>query len=725
MRRSYLGGVLVGFGLVGAGGQSVCLAQTAAPSEEKPSPLQVIEKTLEARRQELHIPGVAFAIVKDDQVIYSHGFGVRDVEHNLPVTADTLFAIGSSTKAFTAMTMLMSADDGKLRLADSPKKYLPYFHMQDPDADQRITLTDLLCHRSGLARTDMLWITGALNAEQLIRALGDVKPTAKLGEKFQYQNLMFLTAGEIVSKVQGAPWPKVLERRIFRPLGMSETNTTVAAMEKTKDHALGYTWQADKQAYKYLPMREVAAVAPAGAINSNVKDMAKWVQFMLDGGVWNGKRLISKQNFAEMTVPRITVAGETKYGYGWFLRNWNGHKVVEHGGNIDGFNAEVALMPDQHLGFVMLTNISASSLGETAQTTVWENIVGKPTAKAGAGKPTPPVPQLDTTTVAADGGPYKELLGPYKALNVPLTLEVAVRNGKVALVVPGQPAYPLVEKAKDTYALGPLPPDFGLLIHRDAAGKVISATLKQPAAQGSIELAFGNAPVSADLPAIDEVMEKHIAAQGGEAALRRHHSQVLEIHFESPTQGISGTTVIRAKAPCSEANETTITAQKKRIYISHEYFDGQTAAASSTLAPLTIKSEKQAAEAKVSSDFYAPLNWKTLYPAAKVTGRMKLGEEECYVVEFKSATGGQTLKYISAQTYLLLKEQTFSVIPGVGPVPTSETFSDYRTVDGVKIPFKRVSISPAEGESVSTVTRVRFNVNLPDSTFRAPKQPGS
>ena len=131
--------------------------QTAPASTPQPlSPLQVIEKALEARRQELHVPGVAFAIVKDDKVIYSHGFGVRDVANQRPVTADTLFAIGSSTKAFTAMTMMMSADEGNSALTDSPKKYLPYFHLQDPDADQHITLSDILSHRSGLGRTDRL-----------------------------------------------------------------------------------------------------------------------------------------------------------------------------------------------------------------------------------------------------------------------------------------------------------------------------------------------------------------------------------------------------------------------------------------------------------------------------------------------------------------------------------------------------------------------------------------
>ena len=222
----------------------VCAGQgvSTAPQAVTDPPLQAIEKALDARRQELHIPGVAFAIVRDDKVIYSHGFGLRDIAKGVPVTPDTLFAIGSSTKAFTAMTVMMSVDAGKLALTESPSKYLPYFRLQDPDADKRITLSDVLSHRSGLARTDLLWATGVLNSEQLIRALADVKPTAKLGEKFQYQNLMYLVAGQIVGKVNGAPWTTVVTKRIFRPLGVEHTDTSVDAMQRSDDYARGYTW---------------------------------------------------------------------------------------------------------------------------------------------------------------------------------------------------------------------------------------------------------------------------------------------------------------------------------------------------------------------------------------------------------------------------------------------------------------------------------------------------
>src|SRR5438093_6072117 len=166
-------------------------AQSGAAVQDFTLPLAVIEKAIDDKRNELGIPGVSLVIVKDDRVIYMKGLGVKDFEHNVPVTPDTLFAIGSSSKAFTAMAAVMSADEGKLSLDDSPKKFLPYFTLSDPDAAAKVTLRDLLCHRSGLNRTDLAMVTGVLNREELIRVVGTAKPTAKFGEKFQYQNIMY------------------------------------------------------------------------------------------------------------------------------------------------------------------------------------------------------------------------------------------------------------------------------------------------------------------------------------------------------------------------------------------------------------------------------------------------------------------------------------------------------------------------------------------------------
>ena len=200
---------------------------TTATATDYTSALAAIEKSLEEKRKELGIPGMSLAIVKDDKVIYLKGLGVKDFERNIPVTPDTRFAIGSSTKAFTAMLAVMSADEGKLSLDDSPKKFLPYFTLRDEEAAAKITMRDLLSHRSGLNRTDLAMVTGVLNREELIKVAGMAKPTAKLGEKFQYQNIMYAAAGEAVAKAQNSTWDDLIAKQIFKPLGMKNSDTRI------------------------------------------------------------------------------------------------------------------------------------------------------------------------------------------------------------------------------------------------------------------------------------------------------------------------------------------------------------------------------------------------------------------------------------------------------------------------------------------------------------------
>src|SRR4030095_6147364 len=235
----------------------------SASTQNYTEALAAIEMAIDARRKELGIPGLSLVIVKDDRVIYMKGLGLKDVDKKLPVTPDTLFAIGSASKAFTAMAAVMSADEGRLSLEDSPKKFLPYFTLRDQEAAAKITLRDLLAHRSGLNRTDLAMVTNMLNREELIKVAGRAKPTNKLGEKFQYQNVRYAAAGEVVAKAQHSTWDRVMETKIFKPLGMKGSNTTAAAMQKTRDYSLGYDYNACTKVTRQLPQRETHAPAPA------------------------------------------------------------------------------------------------------------------------------------------------------------------------------------------------------------------------------------------------------------------------------------------------------------------------------------------------------------------------------------------------------------------------------------------------------------------------------
>jgi CubicO group peptidase (beta-lactamase class C family) len=677
-----------------------------ARAQDYSAPLAAIEKAIDFRRKQLHVPGAALVIVKDDKVIYLKGLGLRDLERMLPVTPDTLFAVGSTTKAFTAATVLMSADDGKLELSDPPSKYLPYFKLRDPEANAKITISDLLCHRSGLERTDLLWYTGVLGPEHVLRAVSLAKPTAKLGEKWQYQNVMYLAAGQIVAKVQEESWEKFLARRIFKPLGMRATTTSVDVMERSPDHALGYDFNEDRKEYVHLPMRRVPNIAPAGAINSNVREMGQWLRLLLNGGTFEGKRLISEASFKEFWTKRITIGGPVGYGYGWMLRSWNGHPVMEHGGNIDGFNAQVALMPDQKLGLVLLTNVSASPLGTTAMNVVWQNLVGAPKDAAPA------------AAAAAPGGDPAKEAGTYRLKEANLDFVVRLKDGKLTVQPSGQPEMPLQSLGGRRYKVGPPAPEGVFLTFRQAANPAeTEALFEQGGAQYVMPRTGITPPYKAPIT-VEELMARVVQALGGEEALRREKSLVVRYTLAMETQGLTGETTEYRRAPNLSADVTRLYALGRKLAETREYFDGTTGGQEASFAGAERKSGKEIAEALLASDFYPELNWRKLYKTVDITGTAKVGDEEAYVVEKKPETGSPVKEYVSTRSFLVLKRERMSNGPG-GSVPTTEVFSDYRAVDGVLRPFKRVQTSPAQGETVITVKEIRVNRKIGDEVFRA------
>jgi CubicO group peptidase (beta-lactamase class C family) len=349
------------------GSQEQAVINPALPiydSSDLSAKLAAIEKAVEEKRLSLNVPGAALVIVKDDRVVLLKGFGLRDVEARLPVTPETLFAIGSCTKTFTALAAVISADEGKLSLDDSPKMFLPYFKLRDPEADAQVTLRDLLSHRTGLKAhgNDDAWKDARHRREEVIRIAMQSKPTAKLREKYQYNNVMYIAAGEAVARAQNATWEEVITSRIFRPLGMSASNFSVSAMQQTAEFSRGYD-RGKKR--KQAPMRNLDSAAPAGAINSNAKEMGQWLRLLLGGGIIDGKRLVSEKGFREMMTKQAELDKLHYYGLGLEVgeyEDWPGHPLYYHEGNTKGFGAAFVFIPDQKLGFAILTNVTDSEL---------------------------------------------------------------------------------------------------------------------------------------------------------------------------------------------------------------------------------------------------------------------------------------------------------------------------------------------------------------------------
>jgi CubicO group peptidase (beta-lactamase class C family) len=319
-----------------------------------------------------HVPGLAIAIVKDGEVIYQKGFGLRDREKKLPVTEDTLFAIGSSTKAFTTFLMGTLVDEGKLDWDKPVSTYLPGFKLYDRTATELMTPRDLVTHRSGLPRHDLSWYNATdLTRKELIERLPYMKPTYTLRERFQYNNFMFLTAGYLVEQVTGKSWEDNVRERIFGPLGMTGANFSVEDSQKAPDFALPYNEEKD-ESIKLIPFRTITNMGPAGSINASARDMAKWVQVHLSGGKVGDRQIIGAATLADIHSPHMVIdqaaerpeLSQPSYGMGWFIDTYRGHPRVEHGGNIDGFSALVTLLPQDGLGMVILTNKNGTGVPE-------------------------------------------------------------------------------------------------------------------------------------------------------------------------------------------------------------------------------------------------------------------------------------------------------------------------------------------------------------------------
>lgn len=352
-------------GTFSQGGQSFDFRLQRPQTATDPDPAE-LTRQLRARIQAAlaawHTPGVAVAVIRDDRVLLSEGFGERDLDRHLPVTAETLFAIGSSTKAFTATALGLLVDQGKLDWDAPIRTALPDFELQDPVATQGISARDLLTHRSGLPRHDLVWYASGQSRQELYHSLRYLEPSAPFRSRFQYNNLMYTTAGLLLEKLSGSSWEDFVRQHLFQPLGMSRSTTSSAEMQADSDHALPYRLSEDKPVE--MPFRPIDAIAPAGGIHASIRDMTRWLRFNLNQGrLADGQQLLAASTLAEIQSPQQVVASTGSpespyilYGLGWFIQPYRGHTLLQHGGNIDGFTAMVSLMPQDHLGVVVLSN---------------------------------------------------------------------------------------------------------------------------------------------------------------------------------------------------------------------------------------------------------------------------------------------------------------------------------------------------------------------------------
>lgn len=355
-------------------GQQLDLTFTHVDAEEPGKDKAIVErlKVLSDSLMLAHdIPGMGFGIIKNGKVLLSEGLGYRDYDNKIKADNKTLFAIGSCTKAFTATGVAMLAEEGLIEWDEPIRSYMPDFRMYDDFASEQSTAVDILTHRSGLPRHDLMWYGSAMSRSELFERIRYLEPTKSFRTQFQYQNLMYMTAGILIERMSGKTWEEYTQEKILKPLGMNSTNISVDESIKIENHALPYAVR-DSQIVK-IDFRNINQIGPAGSINSNVEDMLKWAEFNLNRGKWKGQQIIGDNQYNTLHEGQMIITGPLAargqpeystqtYGGGWFIYDYAGTKVVQHGGNIDGFSGYVYLLPDLNVGMVFMANVSGSPL---------------------------------------------------------------------------------------------------------------------------------------------------------------------------------------------------------------------------------------------------------------------------------------------------------------------------------------------------------------------------
>ena len=310
--------------------------------------------------------GMAIAIVKDDKVVFAKGYGVRELGKSEPVDQNTLFAIASNSKAFTTASLAILVDEKKLAWDDKVTKYLPDFQMYDPWVTSELTVRDLVSHRVGLDTFsgDLLWYETTYSADDILSRVKYLKPVSSFRTRYGYQNLMFIAAGKIIEKLSNKPWCAFVRERILDPLGM--TSTTCGFGNLGSNAAIPHNESGGT--LRPLPHGNVNGGYGAVALNSSVNDLSKWIRLQLGRGKFDGKQIFSEQQSWQMWQPNIMMPiseaasknNPTRhfnaYGMGWGMYDYYGRKIINHSGGLDGMLSYTVLIPEEKVGFVILTN---------------------------------------------------------------------------------------------------------------------------------------------------------------------------------------------------------------------------------------------------------------------------------------------------------------------------------------------------------------------------------
>lgn len=334
--------------------------------------------------KEWHAAGVTIAVVEKNKVLFAKGYGYKDYENKIPVTENTLFAIGSCTKAFTSSLLAFPMKDGKLDLDKPVNTYLPELRFIKDEMTNHITTRDMMCHRTGLPRHDLAWYSSKTRRDSLLHIIRYFEPSAPLRQQWQYNNFMFLAQGSLAEKLSGKTWEELLKEKLFIPLGMNASNASMNDHQKAPDFSFGYRDEEGK--VTRMKFMNIDAIGPAGSISSNAKDMANWVMMWINGGKFNGKEILPSSYCNEAISSQMVINARlptkeqpdvymNNYGFAWFLGSYRGHYRVDHGGNIDGFSSNTSFFPSDSIGIFVSVNQNGSPLPSIIRNTIVDRLL--------------------------------------------------------------------------------------------------------------------------------------------------------------------------------------------------------------------------------------------------------------------------------------------------------------------------------------------------------------
>ncbi len=343
----------------------------------KSDPVAAFDALAEKARQDWGVPGLSVVVVRDARVLLAKGYGVRELGKPERVDADTLFAAASTTKAMTCVAIGMLVDEGKLGWDDPVRKYIPELRFADAALSDSLTVRDLLTHHTGMPNTDYLWYSGELDWKEMVTRLARVGPSAPVRSRFEYQNVMYGLAGDLVGRVSGTSWQEFVRRRIFAPLGMGRTVPLGQEAMADPNHVAPHSRQ-DGSLTPFETLGLVDPIPAAGSVWISASDEAKWIRFLLDPGAAKdaaGAALLKPETAEEFFRPQVVIqpggfyptVDKTKphwttYGLAWFQQDYRGRKVDFHTGSIDGLVAIVGLVRDEHFGVAIFGNLDHAEL---------------------------------------------------------------------------------------------------------------------------------------------------------------------------------------------------------------------------------------------------------------------------------------------------------------------------------------------------------------------------